>query len=123
MTLLERVRQLEAYKSTLEEKVAALQEGQGEAVLRLSAQLTAGESERVDLQKTAAELRAEKQTVFSQCILCRHQYMNLCVNGIVVILVQNLNQNITCSRSFFVDAGFQAASIIYATRLHCGTNP
>ena len=52
---MERMQQLEADKAALEEKVAALQAGQGEAVQRLSAQLTAGESERAELQKAAAE--------------------------------------------------------------------
>ena len=63
MGLLERVQQLEAVKTTLEAKVAALQEGQGEAVLRLSAQLTSGESERADLQKTVVQQRAENEKV------------------------------------------------------------
>ncbi len=64
MGLLERVQQLEAVKSTLEAKVAALQEGQGEGVQRLSAQLTAGESERDELQKTVLQQRAENEKVY-----------------------------------------------------------
>lgn len=60
---MERVQQLETDKVALEAKASALQEGQGEAVLRLSAQLTVGESERAELQKAAAEIRAEKEKV------------------------------------------------------------
>ncbi len=69
VVLVERVQQLEADKAALEAKALALQEGQGEAVLRLSEQLTVGEGERTELQKAAAEHRAEKEKVIEIILL------------------------------------------------------
>jgi hypothetical protein len=43
--------------------VAALQQGQGEAVQRLAAQLAAGENERAALQKAQAEQRLANEEV------------------------------------------------------------
>ena len=61
--LLERISILETDKSALEEKVSALQEGQGAAVQSLAAQLAAGESERAALQKAGTEQRLAHEEV------------------------------------------------------------
>ncbi len=74
VTLLNRIEALEADKTELEDKVTALQEGQGEAVQRLAAQLAAGESERAAMKKAEAEqLLAHEEVIRLKpvCVLVR----------------------------------------------------
>jgi predicted nuclease with TOPRIM domain len=71
VTLVERTQHLEAERAALEEQVAALRDGQGEAVQRLSAQLAAGEAERSALHKSAAEQRLALEEVLAQHIVLK----------------------------------------------------
>ncbi len=73
--LLERIEVLEANKAKLEEKLAALQEGQGGEVPCLSVQLAAGESERLALQEAEAVQRlANEEVIWPEFVVCSFAY-------------------------------------------------
>ncbi len=75
VALVERAQHLEAERTALEEQVAALRDGQGEAVQRLVAQLAAGEAERSALRQEVLEQRAAKEEV-KCCIYTHAMYQN-----------------------------------------------